>query len=153
LLFLAIRECTYLGGTYTAITEWKLSLIDGCKATAVPIAISTLIFFPSWWILQPGEYGNFRGSFVDALVSQNASAIYSASPSSNFKLQSKLQARAAIPHAIVISTGLAILLLIAFKSIQYTLGTLNQTYLHLPPKSTANNDNTWPFNPRGGGAN
>lgn len=154
LFFLGIQVFSLGGGNYSIEGEWQASLMDGCRISAFVVAISTLAFFPSWWLLQPGKYGTFRGSFVSGLVTERATEMFlSAQQISDVRELAPIQNRAPIPHAIVIGTLLAGLTLIVIKVVKYMRRILGEDYLHIPKPPPVNNDNSFPFNPRGGGPN
>jgi hypothetical protein len=156
LLALFVWQWFALQGNYSAKSEWQPSLIDGCTLAAKLIAISVLTFFPTWWMMQPGKYGKFRGSFVGGLVSARATDMFKDQQfTANPENLARVQNRAAIPHAIVIATGLTLILFLVASSIKYLRGVLKEDYLHLPPKPkpTKDNNSSFPFNPRGGGPN
>jgi hypothetical protein len=145
-----------LGGSYTAEAEWRPSLIDGAIWASRFIAISFLLFFPVWWLIQPGKYGKFQGSVAETLVAARADQIFAYQTSSlDTNLRSLLEKRSAIPHAIVIAAFLSGIMLLIARGVKYLIYTQQQDYLHLPPKPkprpSNERDDFFPFNPRGAG--
>ncbi|MCS7466280.1 hypothetical protein NZK35_06275 [Stieleria sp. ICT_E10.1] len=152
---LLIEAKTSLGGRYRLENEWRPSFVDGVGTGVVVSVMCTILFFPMWWMIRPGDYGKFNGSLAGVLVSDRVSETFE--PSGVVRTASLLatiEQRKAIPHSIALATLSLLLIPIGFRLLRFTRRELDGEYEHTYKRDVPDSDPySLPFPPRGGGLN
>ena len=141
-----------LGGRYRVEDEWHPTVIEGVKQGLLVAAACTVIFFPTWWLIRPGEYGTFDGTWAESLVFERASAAFEPpSPVTDAAVLAIVEQRRAIPEAIVLAAIVAGCLPLLWKAISYVHMSLNDEYVQKTDEGPPPQDPREV--PRGGGLN
>lgn len=152
---LLIEAKTSLGGRYRLEDEWRPSFVDGVGAALVVCVLCTILFFPIWWTIQPGDYGKFDGSLAGVLVSDRVSEAFE--PSGVVRTASSLatiEQRKAIPHSITLATLSLLVIPIGQRLMRFTRRELAGEYEHTYSYEVPDADvSSFPYPPRGGGLN
>ena len=155
ILIFTAWQLKQLGGDYEAETEWWLSCKDGMRRAAKFVALTSAMFLPAIWLLQPGEYGVFNGSAVDTLVVDSVDSVFQpAQAIVDLDSVQRVQDRAAIPHAFALAAIFTVLLYPIKPLYRFMRKEFSQGVIHDPkPRREPTPSPLRIFNPRGGGRN
>lgn len=155
LLILAARQFMQLGGHYEADSEWALSFSDGKRHAVRFVVLASVLFVPALWMLQPGEYGVFKGSIVDGLVVGSIDDAFEPSKAIvDLNSVQSIQNWAAIPHAFALAVLLVVLVYPIKPLYRFMRDELSRDVVHVPkPRRESAPSPLRIFNPRGGGRN